>query len=728
MAGFDRLTAALQYQIVNTLGYRELRPVQELTIGPVLDGMNCVVLAPTAGGKTEAAFFPVLSAMDAADWRPTSVLYLSPIRALLNNQLDRVTRFAQTLGRRVALWHGDTGQGARKAFLREPADILLTTPESLEAMMMSPRVPSARVFAGLRAVIIDEVHAFAGDDRGAHLAALLERLSRFCGSDVQRIGLSATVGNPEQILKWLQGGSQRPGVVLSPPRPDSAVRLALDFVETSENAASVIRRLHPGTKRLVFVDSRRGVEEIGVRLRAAGVDVHMVHGSLSAAERRDAERAFAERTDCVIVSTSALELGIDIGDLDHVIQIDSPGTVASFLQRLGRTGRRAGAVANCTFLAVKPSAALQAAALMRLHRQGYVEHVRPSRRAAHILAHQLLALCVEHRGVGRGDWFAWLAGATSFADIRPEERSAIVDHMLASGILSHQDGRLWLGPRGEKLYGRRNFAELYAVFSTPALIRVQHGAHEVGTVDASFLEALDSDARRATFSLGGRAWQVVHVEWSRGVCEVKPTEKAPSARWSGSPSFLGRELCQAMREVLVQEGSEPGWSQRACALIESLRQEHAFLREAEGGRSPMVNEGAGVITWWTFAGGKANLLLARLIEAQLGGKCVSRNTSITCREEAGNSEAALREVVQTLAADRRPSDTDARTWAEAAGGKGRVSKFAPCLPEEMLAAYLAERMMDIDGARAAVDAGAGIRSKPQRVLASAKLGDAPPSR
>ncbi|XXY16189.1 DEAD/DEAH box helicase [Sorangium sp. So ce216] len=710
MTSFDRLTPALQYQIVNTLGYARLRPVQELTIGPVLDGKNCVVLAPTAGGKTEAAFFPLLSAMDAADWRPTSVIYLSPIRALLNNQEERVTRFASTLGRRVAKWHGDTGQGARKAFLSDSTDILLTTPESLEAMMMSPRVPAKRVFAGLRAVIIDEVHAFAGDDRGAHLAALLERLSRFCGNDVQRIGLSATVGNPEQILAWLQGRSHRPGTVISPPREASAPRLELDSVETMENAASIVRRFHAGSKRLVFVDSRRGVEEIGTRLRRDGVDVYMVHGSLSAPERRDAERAFAERTDCVIVSTSALELGIDIGDLDHVIQIDSPSTVASFLQRLGRTGRRAGVQANCTFLAVKPAAALQAAALMRLHRQGYVEDVRAERRAAHILAHQLLALCIEHGGIGRGDWFAWLDGATSFADIGPEERSALVDHMLEKGILSDQEGRLWLGPEGEKLYGRRNFAELYAVFSTPRLIRVQHDTHDVGTVDASFLEALDNDASRAAFSLGGRAWQVVHIAWGRGLCHVKPADAAPSARWSGSPTFLGYRLCQAMREVLVQEGYDPGWSARARLLIDSLRVEHAFLREADEckGPSPMVDDGGDTVIWWTFAGGRANLLLARMIEAELGGKCVSRNTSITCREEAGKSQTALRQVVRKLAAEGRPNDADARRWADAAAGRGRVSKFAPCLTEEALTAYLVERMMDVEGAREAARGGAGF--------------------
>ena len=171
--------------------------MQEKAIDAVLDGKNCVVLAPTAGGKTEAAFFPVLSAMDAGDWRPVSVIYLSPIRALINNQEDRVGRYAGVIGRRVFKWHGDVSQSARKHFLGSPTDILLTTPESLEAMLISPRVPARALFSGLSVVIIDEIHAFAGDDRGSHLSALLERLTRFCGKDVQRIGLSATVGNPE---------------------------------------------------------------------------------------------------------------------------------------------------------------------------------------------------------------------------------------------------------------------------------------------------------------------------------------------------------------------------------------------------------------------------------------------------------------------------------------------------------------------------------------------------
>ena len=698
MSGFDRLTPALQYQIANTLGFTSLRPVQDLSIPPILDGKNAVILAPTAGGKTEAAFFPLLSAMDAGGWRPVSVIYLSPIRALLNNQEHRLSKYAATIGRRATKWHGDTPQGERKDFVREPADLLLTTPESLEAMLMSPRVPAATLFNALQAVVIDEVHAFADDDRGAHLAAVLERLSRHARRDVQRIGLSATVGNPSEILRWVQGSSTREGVVISPPKPPMQPEIVIDHVGSSENAAAVVEALHPGKKRLVFLDSRRGVEELGRALIAKGVNAFVTHGSLGIGERTDAERAFMDGTDCVIVATSALELGIDVGDLDHVLQIDAPGRVASFLQRMGRTGRRAGTITNCTFLTTKPWMLLQAAALVRLYEQGYVEDVKPSRRAAHVLAHQILALSLQTGGLGKSDWFQWVRGATTFADLTEADREALVAHMLAGAILSEDGGKLWLGQEGEKLYGRRNFAELYAVFSTPRILTVRHNAHDVGTLDAAFLQSYGSDDEPASFTLGGRAWQVVDIDWKRGVCVVQPAPQGRAARWQGAPRFLGYELCRAMQDLLTTDEASPRWSRRATELITSLRAEHAFLRDEP---CPMVSS-PNAITIWTFAGGAANVLLARMIETELGGKCVVRNVSITCSGTAGESVAALRLMFRAWHGAGRPNEADALAFAERCAGKARVSKFTPCLTEGLTAELLAERVTDAEGARRAV--------------------------
>lgn len=704
MSAFERLTPALQYQITHTLDFKSLRPVQEMTIGHVLDGRNCVVLAPTAGGKTEAAFFPVLSLIDARDAKPVSVIYTSPIRALLNNQEARVSRYAQTIGRRAFKWHGDVGPGERKRFLQDPADILLTTPESLEAMLMSPKVPAHKIFRGLETIIIDEVHAFADDDRGAHLSALLERLSRYCGRDLQRIGLSATVGNPEEILTWIGGRSKREGVVVSPPKEPKAPEIAVELWGDVDAAAERTKALHPGRKRLVFVDSRRGVEDLAKNLVARGVDTYLAHGSLSVAARRDAERAFAEGTDCVIAATSALELGIDVGDLDHVLQLESPRTVASFLQRMGRTGRRGGTTPNCTFLITKSAMLLQAAALLHLHGKGFVESVRPSRRASHIFAHQLMALGIQEDGIGKGDYWAWLDGATPFADLTAEDRAALVGHMLEKEILADQEGRLWLGPEGEKRFGRANFSELYAVFSVPREIVVFYGEDEVGTIDSSFLEVLEGKEEGGRFILGGRPWQIESIDWKRGRCRVHPLEggaKAP--RWMGGGSPLGYELCQAMRDVLLSDDRDPRWNDAAAAEMKRMREEHAFLRDGE-----VVHDGREGPTWWTFAGGRANLLLARMIEADLGSACTVRNTSLTWKSKDGSKEA-LRDFIARMREARRPTPEDARAFA-AAGTSRRLTKFEPCLPPEHLFALVAERALDLVGAQAAV--GSLARSGP----------------
>ena len=705
-SGFDRLAGALQYQILNGLGFKSLRPVQELTIDAVLDGDDCVVLAPTAGGKTEAAFFPLLSRMHTADWAPVSVLYLSPIRALLNNQEERIARYAGVIGRRAFKWHGDVSDGARKKFRADPTDILLTTPESLEAMLMSTRVATRELFAGLQAVVIDEVHAFAGDDRGAHMASVLNRLGRLAGRPLQRIGLSATVGNPEEILSWLQRSHEAGGRVVDPGGGrKTEPEIVVDFCQTMENAARLTAALHRGKKRLVFVDSRKGAEELGQHLNQLGVMTFVTHGSLSVSARRDAETAFASRDNCVIVSTSALELGIDVGDLDHVLQIDAPNTVASFLQRMGRTGRREGQVANCTFLVTKEQRLLKAMALVRLHDRGFVESVAPSRRATHILAHQLMALAVQSGGVGRSAWWSWLEGAAPFAGLSMDERETLLEHMLDEQILRDDSGRLWLGPEGERQYGGANFRALYAVFSAPRLITVRHAAHEIGAVDSMFLASLQEADGTAAFVLGGRSWEVLEIDWRRGKCAVKPASSGRAARWAGSGQHLSYELCQAMKEILTEESMDARWSQRAQSALNYLRAEHHFLRAGD----PFVQGGDEEITWYTFAGGGANLLLARLLEPEVGGRAVSRNTSITFTGEGGKSLAGLRMAIDALRATGAPTWADAMTLAPSAS-KTPVSKFQPCLPDALAADLIARKTIDVPGARRALGLPVSSRS------------------
>jgi ATP-dependent helicase Lhr and Lhr-like helicase len=695
---FQRLHPSLQYHIVNSLGWSGLRPVQEESAHAILDGANCVILAPTAGGKTESAIFPLVSLALSEGRPPVSILYLCPLRALLNNQEARLERLLGMVGRTVFKWHGDVTDRARKRMQKDPPDLLMTTPESLEVMLMSKRVAQDALFGHVAAVVIDEVHAFAGDDRGGHLASVLERVTAFCQRDIQRIGLSATVGNPADLLPWLQGSSKRPQRLVDPPRPPSNAEVELDFVGTVGNAARVVAALHQGKKRLLFADSRSMVEELGQHLRTADVQAAIIHSSLAFSERQAAERAFAEWEHGVIVSTSAMELGIDIGDLDHVLQVGAPTTVSSFLQRMGRTGRRPGTRPNTTFLTLERDNSLSvlvAAGILRLWRRGWVEPIVPDAWSVHLLAHQLLALAVQERGVPRSDWWAWIGSAAPFRAITPEERESIIEHMLAKDILSTDGVRLTLGDEGQKRYGRRHFLELSAVFLAPPTLTVMHGNTELGTIDPLLL--LSREGRPLVLALGGRSWRVGHVDWTRGRCVVEPSTEPGRSTWQGEPKWLSRELAAAIREVLVGTGEDPGWTPRAARTIANLRAEHAYIAQAP---HALHERPDGTIEWWTFAGGRANNLLAAVLEELLNEKIVANSLRIRFEDEAARSSQAIYGAVRACIGEL-DERTARRLGAQRA--RGPLSKFQPCLPPALEERFVARRIFDLVGARVAAN-------------------------
>ncbi|MFM9960787.1 MAG: DEAD/DEAH box helicase [Planctomycetaceae bacterium] len=711
MNPFDQLHPALQHHIVNSLGWRELRPFQEAAIAPLLAGQHQVILAPTAGGKTEAAFFPIMSRLLTSDWRGLSVLYICPIKALLNNLDVRLQRYTSLVGRRSALWHGDVGPSDRRRILRDPPDCLLTTPESLEALLVSPRIDRRRLFADVRVVIIDEIHAFAGDDRGWHLLSVLERITRFAGRELQRIGLSATVGNPERLLEWLAGSCTGPKGLLRPPDelsqpsrdregaefPETETAplrsrlvaplpdVQIDYVGTVSNAAVVISRLHRGEKRLVFVDSRAQAEELGAFLKQLDVTAFVTHSSLSQDQRRQAEEAFAQRDNCVIVATSVLELGIDVGDLDRVIQIDSPSTVASFLQRMGRTGRRADALRNCLFLTTDEPSLLQAAAIVDLWRQGYVEPVQPPALPFHVLAQQLMALTLQEKGIGRDLWLNWVRGVPAFAQMTSDSIREIVDWMLQKEILWSDDGMLAIAQQGEETFGRRHFMELLSVFTSPPLFTVLYGRRELGFVDELTFVGKQDGPR--VLLLGGRAWRVKHIEWQSRLAYVEPSNDLGRSRWKGSGRGLSFRVAQAIKHVLAKPEDRPEWSQRARDQISQIRSKFEWLTPLG---SIVIKEGDSQFKWWTFAGQGTNAslvpTLAGLMQATVDYDDLAINfESDVPIERIGD---ALRELRTRSAVDLLPS-------VEETAISG--IKFSECLPPALATRMLQSRLQDISG-------------------------------
>lgn len=677
MNPFDRLHPALQHHVINSLGWRELRPVQSLSIEAVLDGANVVVLAPTAGGKTEAAFFPIISQLLSEGRQGLSVLYVSPIRALLNNQEERLRRYFELVGRRAACWHGDTGQGDRRRIISDPPDCLLTTPESLEAILVSSKSDHRVFFENVRCVVIDELHAFAGDDRGWHLLSVFSRIQRLADCDLQRIGLSATVGNPAEMLEWLSSGSDRRRMVVSPPPSErKSPDVQLDHVGSLGNAAKVISLLHQGEKRLVFCDSRSRVEQLALLLREREVDAFVSHSSLGVDERRAAENAFAQRQNCVIVATSSLELGLDVGDLDRVIQIDAPGTVSSFLQRMGRTGRRPGTRANCLFLTTSDEGFLRAAALLDLWKTGFVEPVKAPAKPFHILAQQLMALVLQERGIGRSSWFEWIAKVPSFAAISQERIDEIVSHLLSTGVLWSDNGILSFAHAGEEEYGRKNFMELLSVFTSPPLFRVISGQKELGSVHESTFYKKDDGPN--ILVLAGQNWKTKHLDWNRRIAHVEPTDERGRSRWLGEGQFLSFEVCRSIRRVLAEDGVEEFWSKRAREKAEELRNEYPWVSlEA----TTLLQAPSGEVQWWTFAGGVANTILAEHLlpeqKHRIDNLCIRFPVEMRLTD------------IESLVASRLDSEPQVTADDDAV-----VSlKFSECLPRDVASEAFLSRLI-----------------------------------
>jgi ATP-dependent Lhr-like helicase len=694
----DLLHPVLLHHIVNSLQWPGLRPLQEAAVEPLLTGEDALLLAPTAGGKTEAAAFPLLSRMTAESWSGTSVLYLCPLKALLNNLQPRLERYAGWLGRKAALWHGDVTASRRRAILASRPDVLLTTPESLEAMLVSQNVDHRAFFSGLRAVVVDEVHAFAGDDRGWHLLAVLERLTHLIGRPVQRVGLSATVGNPSRLLTWLQGSGAggRPARVVAPDLP-AAVResagastppgeIELDYVGSLQNAAKILAALHAGEKRLVFCESRQAVEELGSLLRSKGITTFLSHASLSADERRRSEEAFAEARDCVIVSTSTLELGIDVGDLDRVIQIDAPATVASFLQRLGRTGRRPGSTRNCLFLTRDGDALLEAAALLVLWGRGWVEPVNAPPEPRHIAAQQILALCLQEHRAGDRNWSQWWNGLTPF------DRSAdpILRHLIDQGYLDSDGGMLFIGPEAERRFGHRHFMSMTAVFTGAPEFTVLVGREELGRVDPALLtEEVKGDRR---LLLNGRSWRVTYIDWRRRRCFVEPADGGGKARWStgaGGWSGLGFELSRAMREVLLGADPPVKLTRRAVDRLTQVREDASSLVHP-GGTVILRDHRGDDLRWWTWAGFRANATLAATLTEVVDPIQRFDDRHIRLRENVTPAEW------RALIADASQRLCLPEVNKKALDGL----KFSQALPERLALATLAARLADLDGADA----------------------------
>jgi ATP-dependent Lhr-like helicase len=558
------------------------------------------------------------------------------------------------------------------------------------------------------------------------------------------VGLSATVGNPGEIAEWLAGSSTRRLEVVNPVRPPVEREITIDLMDEAHVVQRVVD-IGYGKKSLVFVETRAQAEEVAGALQGGGVGTFVHHGSVSREDRERAEAQFQSGTNVAIVCTSTLELGIDIGDLDHVIQIEAPASVSSMLQRMGRTGRRAGATANCHFLCTEPDVVLQATALTRLAERGFVEKVGPDYACAHVLAHQVMALSLQELGVSRHRVLPWMAGASPYKRLASDDVQDLIGTMLERDILYESEARLTLGSEGERLYGGRNLLDLYSVFDTPPTFRVRHGRRDIGTLDVSFLRLMgggmgggkggggrgnagggDSDGTGSAggggsgdaggggsgdagggiarsrsgnaggrkvpelFRLAGRPWAVRDIDWRRNVCYVEPAPRGQTPRWSGTGGYLSYEICQEMRNVLADDADCPWLLSSAAMEIESLRLGYGNV--VPEGRSAIEIAPEGV-TWHTFAGGAINALLAEALE-RCGGRWKRGNLAVSTDDKHA-AAGAVTAIAGLASMDLAAVARDAATGLTA----GNITKFQPCLPEAMEAELIVARVFDVAGAQ-----------------------------
>jgi ATP-dependent Lhr-like helicase len=567
-------------------------------------------------------------------------------------------------------------------------------------MLVSQRVDEAKLFGDLRIVVIDEVHALAGSDRGAHLMSVLERIARLSRHDLQRVGLSATVGNPAAILIWLQGSSQRPGQVVDPPKPASRRQLLVVHRPELRLLAHDAARMAQGQKSLFFCQSRAITEKVAETMRRAGTTVFVHHSAVSKEERLLAEEAFhrgtADGSGACIVCTSTLELGIDVGDLDLVLQADAPDTVSSFLQRMGRTGRRDGQAANTTFFCESSESVLQSTALIELAKQGWVEAVPIQGRCWPVLIHQLLTMALAGGGITAEDAWNHLSKVTDFAGISRPEFDRLIRWLLADGGLREASGQLVIGPKAEKRFGRKNVMELFAVFTSPVSYTVVTAAGQpLGSLQQEFVDRLVDGV--SSFLLGGRGWVVQRIQHDDRRVFVDPAPRGKQPTWGGYiPQFLGLEVCQKMRDILLSSTAFPYLDTQAAAVLEEKREAiKPLFQSGRGG----IEVKDGELRWWTFAGGKINATLRYGLEA-VGGdwKITTDNILVKAKGECITPERFY-DAIQRLALP--DIWDDAKLWKDVAESlpNYRLSKFQDLMPEWVEQEVVADYLLAVRGAR-----------------------------
>jgi len=570
-----------------------LRDVQIEAARTIFETNNDLLLtSSTASGKTEAAFFPILAELCRDMPQSVGVLYIAPLKSLINDQFLRIDDLLDETGIKVTHWHGDVAQSHKKKLLEDPKGILQITPESLESLLINRSNDIIRLFSDLRFIIIDEIHTLTASDRGNQIICQLARIDRLIGRRARRIGLSATLGDPVKAADWLSGGNA--AMVDIPKMPIEKIRWRLGLehfyiqnLNPIQDATEEIKFKLPKTpaaeidagyeymydcvkdkKALVFSNSREETEYLTATLRQIAKvrkepDIFLIHhGNLSASLREEAEAKMKnEEIRAVTCATVTMELGIDIGKLERIGHIGAPCSVSSFLQRLGRSGRRGDppemmmvmreeeALPNAPLPQIIPWELLRAIAIIQLYiEERYIEPPRRKKMPFSLLFHQILSTLASSGELTPKRLAERILAMPPFAEITREDLRTLIVSMVQNDFLEMTEEKgLIIGLAGERLLGSFKF---YAVFKDTEDFTVRCGSDEIGTITTP-------PPVGDRFALAGKVWEVEELDIKRKLIYVKAVDGKMEISWPGDYGEIDTKILLRMKQVLMEDTVYP---------------------------------------------------------------------------------------------------------------------------------------------------------------------------
>ncbi|MGY5875578.1 MAG: DEAD/DEAH box helicase [Candidatus Thorarchaeota archaeon] len=626
-------------------------PIQEKAIPLVLDEGDVLLLAPTGSGKTEAALVPLLHRLyqmkKERELFGFYLLYITPLRALNRDVFKRIEDLCDYLDLTVAVRHGDTTQYARRKQAITPPNLLITTPETLQAIL-----PGKRLRYHLRtvfAVVVDEIHELADSKRGTQLSMGLERLEKLVGSDIQRVGLSATVGNPKDVAQLLVGtsqpvktvwagyGSQKKSLSVETPIPDKTHTALGKKISYPPHSTSRLQRIidlvNAHTSTLVFTNTRSFAEVLGAKMRLInpGYEFDVHHGSLAKGTRLDAEDRLKQGVSKAIIATSSLELGIDIGQADLVIQYSSPREVSRALQRTGRSGHGVGKVSKGIILAtLNLDDITESAVILRRARLNKVERAKIPRNAWDVLAHQITGLLLDLDEIEFNGLMKIVRSAFPFSDVTEEQMKWVLDFMVGKKIVEIDDDMVSRGRRSRVFY----YEHLSTIPDVKKISAVDMTTRSsIGVLDEDYV-ASHVDVG-AVFVIRGRPWQVVSKEEDEVLCAPTSDINTEAPRWLGEmipvPYEVASEVGNLWKTLMTKSDKEVhNWLEKQYGLtgdaknhvIQVLTDAKEVLGEIPSADSILIEHfDSGVVIHCPF-GTKTNetlgIVIAALLTTRLG--------------------------------------------------------------------------------------------------------------